>query len=85
MSDKNVQPVVESQPLSLFGDLLLVHNVGAKSHRDYYALVADLGYTRKFLSFDSQLIAELLSLLPRELSESCPLGSEVPVVLKGKV
>ena len=39
-----------------------------------FALVADLGYARKFLSFDVQLLAEILGLPVVELYDM-PLGN----------
>lgn len=42
-----------------------------KAGKKYSALVCDLGYTQKFLSFDSYLCAEILGITVRELMETC--------------
>ena len=41
-----------------------------KDGKKYAALVCDLGYTQKYLSFDSYLCAEILGISVRELMES---------------
>lgn len=41
-----------------------------KAGKKYAALVCDLGYTQKYLSFDSYLCAEILGITVRELMES---------------
>lgn len=41
-----------------------------KDNKKYAALVCDLGYTQKYLSFDSYLCAEILGITVRELMET---------------
>lgn len=59
--------------------LYVLHTVG-KNDKPYYALVLDLGYTKKFLAFGSALCAEVLDCTPRELDSMCPLGSTAMLV-----
>lgn len=68
---------MEKKSLTLDGNLKLVHNTG--KNRDYFAIVADLGYCRKFLCFDSGVIAECLGVMPKQLADLCPLNQEVPI------
>lgn len=68
--------------LFIDGSIELIHRKG-KKERDYYALVVNLGYANKFLTFDSGVIAELLGILPRQLPEACPLGGTVSVSVQG--
>lgn len=48
----------------------------------YYALVLDLGYAQKFLSFDPNLCAEVLGIAVRDLHDTVTLGSRVSVLSK---
>lgn len=57
-------------------DLLIVRATG-KSGKTYTALVADLGYTRKYLTFDSYVIAEIVGESNKTICE-LPVG-EYPV------
>lgn len=59
--------------------LYVLHTVG-KNDTPYYALVLDLGYTKKYLGFGSSLCAEVLDCTPRELDSMCPLGSTAVLV-----
>lgn len=43
-----------------------------KTDSDYPALVVDLGYTKKVLSYDRLTICELANLLPSQLSALTP-------------
>lgn len=49
----------------------VLHAQGKKS--DYFALIADLGYAKRYISFDRQLLAELLGLCVADLM-TIPLG-----------
>lgn len=42
--------------------------VGSKTNKKYDALVLDLGYREEVLSFEANIIAEILDITPRDLS-----------------
>lgn len=62
--------------------LAVVKQISAEKKRTYYALVLDLGYTRKYLTFDKYMCMELLEKSPRELEE-LPLGEYI-IIEKGE-
>ena len=62
--------------------LIVTKQISAKNGKTYYALVLDLGYARKYLSFDKYMCMELLEKSPRELEE-LPLGEYI-IIKKGE-
>lgn len=59
--------------------LTVNHFTAKKSGKDCYALVLDLGYTKKFLSFDVELCATVLGISVYDLP-SLPLDTVKEVV-----
>lgn len=62
--------------------LIVIKQISAKNNKTYYALVLDLGYARKYLSFDKYTCMELLEKTPRELDELA-LGEYI-IIEKGE-
>lgn len=62
--------------------LIVTKQIATKNNKTYYALVMDMGYMRKYLSFDKYLCMELLEKSPRELEE-LPLGEYI-IIKKGE-
>lgn len=62
--------------------LTVVKQISAEKKKTYYALVLDLEYARKYISFDKYLCMELLEKSPRELEE-LPLGEYI-IIEKGE-
>lgn len=62
--------------------LIVIKQISAKNNKPYYALVLELGYARKYLSFDKYMCMELLEKSPRELEE-LPLGEYI-IIEKGE-
>lgn len=62
--------------------LVVTKQNSTKNNKTYYALVMDMGYMRKYLSFDKYLCMELLEKSPREFEE-LPLGEYI-IIKKGE-
>lgn len=75
-NDKSLENNVQ-----IVGNLFLSHPVSAKSKKPYYALCIDLGYAVRYLTFDINLIGELLGVALRDLESICPVDASVPVCL----
>lgn len=58
----------------------VLHAQGKKS--DYFSLIADLGYAKRYVSFDRALCAEILGISVYDLF-TIPLGDSRPVPCHG--
>lgn len=62
--------------------LKVIKQISTEKKKTYYALVLDLEYTRKYLTFDKYICMELLEKSPRELEE-LPIGEYI-IIEKGE-
>lgn len=58
--------------------LSVIHSTG-KNNKEYFALVLDMGYTRKFLGFGAMFCAEIAGMYPNELAAACPLNGSIEI------
>ena len=62
--------------------LIVAKNISQKNGRTYHALILDMGFARKFLSFDENLCMQIMNLRISDFAE-LPIGEYI-ILEKGE-